>query len=129
MEGRNTLQREGDLRSLPLKAGVTALPGILMMAVAGVARPGAASASAVALGRCEAFAEGGASDGEAKVQVRTGTFCWKNSATDPVTLADIGKPVFIEDDRTVAKTSATNTLSPAGTLFDVDAEGVWVTTR
>ena len=56
--------------------------------------------------------------------------CFANSAAaDAITLADIGADCYIVDDQTVAKTSATNTRSVAGKVFDVDAEGVWVDFR
>jgi hypothetical protein len=125
---RNTLEREAVIRSLPVKASAVIHAGALVMIVGGAALAGAASAAAVAVGRCEEQVTGGASDGDTRVKVKAGTFCWANSATDPVALADIGKPVFIEDDHTIARTDDEGTLSSAGILFDVDATGVWVTT-
>ena len=62
--------------------------------------------------------------------VEKGVHCLANSSSaDAITLADIGSDCFIVDDQTVAKTSATNTRSVAGKVFDVDADGVWVDFR
>jgi hypothetical protein len=50
-----------------------------------------------------------------------------NSSGDAVTASEIGGICYIEDDQTVAKTDATNTLSVAGRVWDVDAtKGVLV---
>jgi len=57
---------------------------------------------------------------------RRGTFRLFNLATDAVTAADIGKPCFLVDDQTVAKTHGGNTRSQAGAVIDLDAQGVWV---
>jgi hypothetical protein len=45
-------------------------------------------------------------------------------------LGNVGKPCYMVDDQTVAKTDGTTggaaTRSPAGWVRDVDADGVWV---
>ena len=70
---------------------------------------------------------GGAADGDAMAQIVTGCFNFINSAgADAVTLADVGKPVFVVDDATIARTSAAGTRVVAGTLVDIDDDGVWV---
>lgn len=79
-------------------------------------------------GVAEETVTGGANDGDVTVQVRRGTFLFKNAAgADEITLADLGGQAFALDGDTVAKTSATNTRAIAGIIFDVDASGVWVT--
>lgn len=64
--------------------------------------------------------------------VAQGPHHFANSGTDPVTDADLMRPVFVEDDQTIARTqNATGTLPTAGILLGVDAtEGclVWVGT-
>ena len=56
-------------------------------------------------------------------------FRFKNSATDPLTQADVLSDCYIADDETVAKTSGANTLSKAGKVLEVEAAGVWVEIR
>ena len=43
-----------------------------------------------------------------------------------VTRADIGKPCFVADDETVARTSPNNTRPRAGIVDDLEDAGVWV---
>ncbi|KAK0329991.1 hypothetical protein LTR94_034588, partial [Friedmanniomyces endolithicus] len=62
-------------------------------------------------------------------RVKKGQFRWANSAAaDAITRAEIGDPAYIVDDQTVAKTNGGATRSVAGTIRDVDAQGVWVET-
>ena len=49
-----------------------------------------------------------------------------SAAGDAITRAEIGDVCYIVDDETVAKTNGTSTRSAAGTIRDVDAQGVWV---
>lgn len=67
---------------------------------------------------------GAAGDRTVKFSRLTARFA--NSGSDPVTRADIGKPCFIVDDQTVAKTDGTGTRSPAGLVEDVETGRVWV---
>lgn len=61
------------------------------------------------------------------VSVRRGVFRFANSsAGDAIALADVGATCYAVDDQTVAKTDGTGTRSAAGTIRDVDADGVWV---
>ena len=70
----------------------------------------------------------GGADGAVKVVVRKGTFRFANSAAgDAVARTEIGKTVYLVDNQTVAKTDGGGTRSPAGKVFDVDAQGVWIT--
>ena len=46
-------------------------------------------------------------------------------ASASITLADVGKTVYVTDDATVTPVSSGAAVK-AGTVFDVDAEGVWV---
>lgn len=69
----------------------------------------------------------GGSAGAFTVQARTGTFKWVNLGGDPLAEADRGNLCYLVDDQTVAKTDGTGTRSPAGHVFDVDPDGVWVT--
>lgn len=56
-------------------------------------------------------------------------FLVRNSATDPVTQADLGAVVYIEDNQTIAKTDGTGTRSVGGYFMGFDLQYpdfVWV---
>lgn len=56
-------------------------------------------------------------------------FLVRNSATDPVTQADLGAVVYIEDNQTIAKTDGTSTRSAGGYFMGFDLQYpdyVWV---
>lgn len=72
----------------------------------------------------------GGANGAKAVRVKRGVFIFANSGgADEITIADIGNTAYGVDDQTVAKTDATGTRSAIGTIFDVDAKGVWVEYR
>lgn len=123
-------EREAKFRALPVKADAAIKTGdavIFNGTVAEAATTAAGRDAFTARGVAEESATGGAADGAVKVTVRSGTFLFTNSDTDPVTLADLGSTVFAEDARTAARTSNTNTCAALGILFDVDDAGAWVT--
>lgn len=125
---RNTPQSQGDMRQGGVAASTTIFAGaIVMRNASGYLTKGQTATSLVGVGRAEERAIGTGVAGETRVKYRTGTFRFANSgSTDQITIADIGKVAYAVDDQTVAKTSGTNTRSPAGIIDDVDALGVWV---
>lgn len=129
-QDRNTLRRNGDQVEPPVAAN-TRIYGGSMVAInaAGFAVSGATSTTLKAAGvaECRADNSTGAA-GDIRVRLRKGAHRFGNSAAaDAIALADIGSVCYMVDDQTVAKTNGTNTRSAAGTVFDVDADGVWVT--
>lgn len=94
----------------------------------GYATPGATATTLKADGLAlQTVDNTGGADGDKTVLVEKGTFRFANSAAgDAITRADIGATAYIVDDQTVAKTNGTNTRSAAGTIMDVEAQGVWV---
>lgn len=126
---RNTPYRDGLFISVGVKAATKIYAGSLVVVDAGYAKPAAKAADLVALGRAENAADNtsGAS-GDIQVQVRRGTFRWDTvaAAAGKVTVAEVGKDVYIADDQTVDKRSAGS--SKAGKCLGVDSEGVWVET-
>ena len=126
-DNRSTKQMAAGDRSGLLGANQTIYAGALLMRnVAGHLIKGATATGSFGAGRAEAP---GASTtlGVTPQTFREGVFQFANSAAgDLIVTADIGTICYIVDDQTVAKTSATNTRSPAGTVVDVDANGVWV---
>ncbi|MES2754886.1 MAG: hypothetical protein V4659_09500 [Pseudomonadota bacterium] len=126
---RNTPRAEGEVEGHPVKGATRIFAGALVcLDAAGWAVPGATAATLTALGRAEAGANNAAgTNGDVLANVRRGTFRWGNSAAgDAITRADIGKPAYVVDDQTVAKTTGGATRSLAGTIRNVDAQGVWV---
>ena len=128
-QDRNTPRREGAVRSGLAAASALIYAGAIVMREAdGYLSKGATATGSIAVGRAEARIDNsGGADGDLLVPYRTGVFRFANSASaDAITMAEIGDLCWIVDDQTVAKTSGSDTRSPAGLVEDVDAHGVWV---
>jgi hypothetical protein len=66
-------------------------------------------------------------NGALNCEVEEGVFLWENSAsTQAIARAQIGDICYGVDNQTVAKTSASETLSVAGVIQDVVTDGVYV---
>lgn len=127
IKDRNTARREDDLYGLPVAANAAIHAGAQIVIDAGYAKPGVAASNLIAAGRAEEAVDNtGGANGDKIVRVRRGCFRWDNSVGDPITQADIGQLCYVEDDETVARTDGSGTLSPAGTVREIDAGGVWV---
>lgn len=123
-------------RSFPVAASVVIWQGAMVAltnaAANSVAKPASADATLKIVGVAPATFDnrlGGA--GAIRADAQRGVFLINNSATDPLTLGDIGKSAYAEDDNTVSKTGAPSSGTPtqpiAGTVYDIDASGgVWV---
>lgn len=126
-EARKTSSRSGDVRRLPVKADTLILQGAMVALDGGYACPVRAATGLVGLGCALATVDNrNGADGALAIDVEAGVFRYANKADDALTIADIGDDAYGVDDETVAKTSATNTRSAIGKVFDVDADGVWV---
>lgn len=126
---RNTPERSGDVREPPAAAGALFHAGAMAaINAAGYAVPVTTALNLKGAGRVERRVDNtGGAAGTLRVRIRVGIFRYANSAAaDLITLADIGSDAYGVDDQTVAKTSATNTRSVIGKVFDVDDQGVWV---
>ncbi len=123
---RNTRLRLGDSRVEPVAAAVKIFGGSLVMRnAAGYLTKGATATGCVGVGRAEALVDNTAgAAGALSVEYRLGSFLFANLAGDLVTIADVGRPCFIADDQTVARTDATATRSRAGIVDAVEATGV-----
>ncbi|MEL7166976.1 MAG: hypothetical protein AAGL96_16015 [Pseudomonadota bacterium] len=129
-KGRTTPERVGDVRSGLAAAAAAIFQGAIVMRnmTDGFLAQGATATGMVAVGMAKENADNATgADGELTVVYKQGRFHFANSAgADEITAANIGDLAWVVDDQTVALTSATNTRSPAGTIEDVDAQGVWV---
>nr|DAE96207.1 MAG TPA: hypothetical protein [Caudoviricetes sp.] len=129
----NTEYRDGILIPVALLASAIVLQGTF--AVVGTDGYGLASADVggndqKCIGIWENDAENTGANGEAHGVVhRKKLYLVANSSTDPVTQADLGTEVYVEDNQTVAKTDAAGMLSVAGRFMGFDTEyttHVWV---
>lgn len=124
---RDIRERAGDLVVLGVAASTTIHQGALVCAnAAGYAVPGATATTLTAIGVAQNSVVSGSVAGDVRINVKRGTFLFKNAAADPITIADTGKSCFIVDDETVAKTDGTSTRSKAGIVHEVSDGGVWV---
>lgn len=127
-QDRNTPRLEGDIRRGGMAASVLVYAGaIVMRNSSGYLTKGATATGLVGVGRAEERKTGGASANDETLLYRPGVYRYANSASgDAITIAEIGKPCFVVDDQTVAKTDGSAARSIAGFIVDVDAQGVWV---
>jgi hypothetical protein len=125
---RNTPRAEGDLRRGGLAASVVVYAGALIMRnSSGYLTKGATATGAVGVGRAEERKTGGSNAGDETLRYRAGVYRYDNStSTDLIAATDIGKPCYVVDDQTVAKTDGSAARSIAGFVEDVDDQGVWV---
>ncbi|WP_435100822.1 hypothetical protein [Arhodomonas sp. AD133] len=126
---RNTPMTDGDVVPTPVAAGVEIFTGALVVANAsGYAAPGSTATGLIYLGRADSHVDNTAgAAGDRQVLVRRGkAFKWKNSGSDPVGQAALGKTCYVVDDETVSATDGAGTQSAAGTVIQIDANGVWV---
>ena len=126
---RNTPYKEPTTIAVPMGANAKIYGGALVVANAtGFAVPGATATTLTYLGRADQYADNtGGTDGAQTVLVRREKlFKWVNSGADPIDQSCLGKPCYIVDDQTVAKTNGGNTRSAAGKVMGIDTDGVWV---
>lgn len=124
---RVTRQEEGVFRVFGVKGGVKIFQGALVVLASGLARPGYAATGLVFVGRAEETVDATAlADGVATVKVRKGVFKWLNNGADALAAADVGAVAYVLDDATVTKTATGR--SAAGSIFQVEADGVWIVT-
>lgn len=126
---RMTPRKENGGYGRAVAAGAVIYAGALVcLNATGFAVPGSTSTTLKADGRARSRADNtGGGNGAIVLEVEKGTFRFANSSsTDAITIADIGASAYVVDDQTVAKTNGGATRSVAGTIQDVDANGVWV---
>lgn len=125
---RNTLAKEGNFINAPVAAAKKIYEGALVaLDASGNATPGLVATTLKSAGRAEENIDNSTgAAGDKRVLIRKGVFKFGNYAADLITRADIGNPCYIVDDEQVARTNGTSTRSVAGTIFDVDTDGVWV---
>lgn len=126
---RNTPQRDSADFAFPVAAATKLWAGSLAcLNASGYLIKGAVATTLKTVGVVQVTTDNTAgANGAVSAKVRRGCFRFANSsAGDLITLADVGALCYVVDDQTVAKTNGTSTRSVAGTIRDVDADGVWV---
>lgn len=126
---RNTPKSLAQVREVPVKANAKIFAGAqVQIDATGFAVAATATAANITIGRAERTADNtGGANGAITVKVSTGVCRFANSAAgDLIARSEIGKPCYVVDDQTVAKTDGGATRPKAGDVFDVDAQGVWV---
>lgn len=125
--------RCGSLIPVPLAALALVLQGTFAVVDANgfaVASADVGGADQSCIGIWDHSAENSGADGEVVACVRRKQqFLVSNSTADPVTQADLGAVVYVEDNQTIAKTDGTGTRSVAGYFMGFDLENpayVWV---
>lgn len=137
MTGTNTSitteYRDGILIPVSLAAAAVVLMGTFAVVGAdgyAVASANVGATDQTCIGIWENDAENLGAAGAAQGVVRRGKqFLVANSATDPVTQADMGQLVYIQDNQTIAKTNNSGVLPVAGAFMGFDLENpsyVWV---
>lgn len=125
-----TGRRAGEQFQAPLAADTVIDGGKIVCGdTSGNLVPGATSATLVALGvATDQFDNTDGAAGDVMGDYESGCFGpFDNSAGgDEITLADKGKLCYLVDDETVALTSNSGARSIAGTIADVDDDGVYV---
>ena len=127
---RNTPESLGGMREPPVKANTKIYAGAMVAIDASSwAVPAATATTLKVIGRAEAQADNSAgANGDINVKVKSGRFRFGNSSSaDLIARKDIGSTCYAVDDQTVALTNGSGTRSAAGTIYDVDTFGVWVT--
>lgn len=120
---RNTRRSNGDVRVLPVAPSTTLYAGTMLAINASgqLVPPGTAGAV-----RMVGYTQSNSGESASHPAWLGVAGPWVNSAgADQVTAADVGATVYAVDNQTVAKTSTGGRLA-AGTVWSVDADGVWV---
>jgi hypothetical protein len=125
---RNTLSRSGAKIQLTMASNVVVYAGSLVCVdSSGLANPAADTSGFSVIGMAEQTVDNRTAVYVAtkKITVVRGVFRWANA--DVIVAADIGKIVYVTDDATVNKTGGGQNII-AGSVVDVDDDGVWVDT-
>jgi hypothetical protein len=122
---RNTPRRVGTQYNDPVAASTEIFAGsIVVLDASGNAEPGSAATGKTARGVAQAHVNNTGAAGAKTIDTEPGIFRFANDGS--VARAHIGGTAYIVDDQTVADNDDTGSRSAAGTIMDVDSDGVWV---
>lgn len=123
---RVTPRRKHNEVPVPMAAdAVVHQGGLVCFSATGYGVPGADTAGLVLAGvATESKDNTGGADGDLSVVVRRGQeFKLEASGLDQ---ADVGQTGYISDDETITNAAGATNDVPAGTITQVDSDGVWV---
>jgi hypothetical protein len=126
---QDTPKRTPEQIGVPLYRAVKVYAGglVCINTAHGFGVPGSVATTLIAMGiACATTDNTSGSDGALTVNCDRGIFRLKNYAGDLVPATQRGQPCFIYDDGTVAATNGSAARSVAGTVLEVDSQGVWV---
>ncbi|MCF6246913.1 MAG: hypothetical protein L3J69_06075 [Desulfobacula sp.] len=129
MAHRNTPKRTGEILEPGVAASTLIEAGHMGAKNAGgFAVPASDTVGLIVLGRVENTVDNtGGANGDERVKIlRKNAFAFKNSGTNPLSIADIGTNAYVEDSETVTNAAGATNDIVAGKILDVDSEGVWV---
>lgn len=125
---RKSKHTTSDDLTLPVAADTVIYSGALVgMNTSGFAVPGGTNATDVIVGFNfgERVDNTGGAAGAVDVDIKKGIAIFANSGANALTRAGhLGDPCYAEDDQTVGSSATGNPV--AGTVHQVDADGVWV---
>jgi hypothetical protein len=125
---RDTPEIGGESFDFTQGSNVIYAGAIVVINSAGTAEAGTDAASKRVVGRCERTQDNTGVNYKAArtIRVKTGVFRWVNGGS--FTDANIGDLAYISDDQTVTTGASASQDIIAGTIVDVDSDGVWVNT-
>ena len=127
--GRTVKSIAGILSNFPVKADAVIHQGaIVVLDSTGYAKPAVTGLNLIPVGIARETVDAtGLASGAVTIETELMIAGHKNStAGDQIGITEIGKEVFLVDDQTVAKTSATNTRSVAGYARRIEGGLVFV---
>ncbi|WP_051298678.1 hypothetical protein [Marinobacterium litorale] len=119
-------ERDGRKRGYPMKAGANLaanVPAVLDSGYLTDVSDGSGSATSAGVTTFEADNSAGA-NGDVIAEVVSGEHKFANNGD--ITVANAGATAYFVDDSTVSSDSATSSRNAAGTITQVDGDGVWV---
>lgn len=132
MADRNTDKRNGNDLYLGVAASTKVEAGHMgAVNAAGYVVPASDTAGLKVIGRIENTVDNttGGNGGESVAILRNQAFHWANSATTPLTVADIGGNAYVEDSVTVTTDVGSTNNIVAGKILEINSKGVWVDAR
>ncbi len=125
---KKTTKRSGDRAGVPVGAATKVFCGAIVVWEGPACVPGKTATGLKSAGLAlETVDNSSGVDGEKLILIEMdGWFLVDNDIGDPVTTASINEPCYLVDDETVAATDGAGTRSVAGTVREIDAQGVWI---
>jgi len=108
----NTSEFPGQIVRAPIAASTKIEAGNLVaLNASGYAVHASDAANLKVIGRAEETVDNSAgSAGDLAIPIKRGAFCFANDATQAVTIAHVGKKIYVKDSATVQSATGTNSI-------------------